>query len=112
MTKDVKTTCDGPDCGEKRNGPTQKHTLFQLNGEMTMVDNQYDKRDRVKRGAVIIAGSLKMATYHVRDLETDEWGPQQFHATYDNQVLAMMSEETAKLFAKFINSTLTGENDG
>ena len=76
-----------------------------------MANNQYDTKDRVKRGAVIIAGSLKMAAYRVRDPETDEWGPQQFHATYDNHVLAMMSEETAKLFAKFINSTVTGEND-
>ena len=77
-----------------------------------MADNLYDKRDRVKRGAVIIAGSLKMAAYRVRDPETDEWGSQQFHATYDNHVLAMMSEETARLFAKFINSTLAGENNG
>ncbi len=72
-----------------------------------MAENHYDKKDRIQRGAVIIAGALKMAAYRVRDPETDEWGPQQFHATYDNHVLAMMGEESAKLFARFINSTLS-----
>ncbi len=72
-----------------------------------MTKNQYDKKDRIQRGAVIIAGSLKMAAYRIRDPETDEWGPQQFHATFDNHVLALMSEETAKLFVKFVNDTLS-----
>ena len=69
--------------------------------------NTYDKKDRIQRGAVIIAGPLKMATYRCRDPETDEWGPLQFHATYDNIVLALMSEQTAKLFAKFINDNIS-----
>ncbi len=76
-----------------------------------MGKNHYDNKDRIQRGAVIIAGALKMASYRVRDPETDEWGPQQFHATFDNHVLALMSEETAKLFAKFVNATLENPND-
>lgn len=72
-----------------------------------MTENKYDWKDRVERGAVLIAGPLKMATYRVRDPETDQWSPQQFHATYDNHVLAVMSEESAKLFARFINSALS-----
>ncbi len=77
-----------------------------------MSENQYDWKDRVERGAVIIAGPLKMATYRVRDPETDEWSPQQFHATYDNHVLAVMSGQTAKLFARFINDSLVEEETG
>ena len=72
---------------------------------------RYDKRDRVDRGAVIIAGGLKMAAYRVRDPETDEWSSQQFHVTYNNIIIALMEEETAKLFARFVTSTLEGEED-
>ena len=68
--------------------------------------NNYDINDRVKRGATIIAGPLKLAEYKVRDPETDEWSDSQFHMTYDNTVLAVMSESTAKLFAKFVTDTL------
>ena len=73
-----------------------------------MAENKYDQDDRIQRGSVILAGPLKMASYRVRDPETDEWGPQQFHATYNNIVLAVMGEETAKLFARFVNDTLAG----
>ena len=76
-----------------------------------MTENKYDWKDRVERGSVIIAGGLKMATYRVRDPEDDQWSPLQFHATYDNHVLAVMSEESAKLFAQFINSTLDKNED-
>lgn len=75
-----------------------------------MDKNHYDKNDRIQCGAVIIAGALKMAVYRVRDPETDEWGSQQFHATFNNHVLALMGEETAKLFAKFVNDTLEKQN--
>ncbi len=75
-----------------------------------MGKNHYDNKDRIQRGAVIIAGSLKMAAYRIRDPETDEWGPQQFHVTFDNHILALMGEETAKLFAHFVNDTLEREN--
>ncbi len=77
-----------------------------------MSENQYDKKDRIKRGAVLIAGPLKMASYRVRDPETDEWSPQQFHATYDNHVLAVMGARTAELFARFINAHLVEEETG
>lgn len=72
-----------------------------------MSKNQYDKNDRIQRNAVIWAGALKMAAYRLRDPETDEWGPHQFHVTYDNHVLAFMSEKAAKLFAKFVDDTLS-----
>lgn len=77
-----------------------------------MSENHYDWKDRVKRGAVIIAGPLKMATYRVRDPETDEWSPQQFHATYDNHIMAVMDGQTAKLFARFINDNLEEKGTG
>ncbi len=76
-----------------------------------MPKNSYDLKDRVRRDSVIIAGPLKMAVYRIRDPETDEWSPQQFHATYDNHVLALMGEEVAKLFARFINTNLTCPNE-
>jgi hypothetical protein len=66
----------------------------------------YDKKDRVDRVSVIIAGPLKVAAYRVRDPVTDEWSPLQFHMTFDNVVMALMGEESAKLFSKFVRDTL------
>jgi hypothetical protein len=65
--------------------------------------NTYDKNDRIERGNCIIAGPLKIAMYRVRDPQTDEWSKWQFHMTFDNMVTAVMSEEGAKLFARFVN---------
>jgi hypothetical protein len=73
-----------------------------------MVENRYDKRDRVSRGPCILAGPLKIAAYRVRDPENDDWSPLQFHMTYDNTVMAVMGESAAKLFADFVQSTLAG----
>lgn len=64
--------------------------------------NTYDKRDMVRREAVIIAGGLKCAAYRVCDPDTLQWSALQFHVTYDNHVMAVLGEESAKLFAKFV----------
>lgn len=64
--------------------------------------NVYDKEDFIRREKVLLAGNLKMAAYKVRDPETGIFGPIQYHATWDNTVMAVMNEEVAKLFAKFI----------
>ena len=72
--------------------------------------NTYDKNDRVKRESVIIAGGLKMASYRTRDPETDEWSDLQFHATYNNTVMAVMGESSARLFAQFVTG-LTAESE-
>lgn len=66
----------------------------------------YDKQDRIDRDSVIIAGPLKIAAYRVRDPQTDEWSKLQFHMTYDNTVMAVMSEAAATLFAKFVTDTM------
>lgn len=74
-----------------------------------MSENTYDKRDIVKREHVLVAdglGALKMAAYRVRDPETGEFSKLQFHATFNNMVLAVMEEESAKLFAIFVTSSL------
>lgn len=68
--------------------------------------NTYDKKDRVKRLGLIRAGALKVAAYQVRDPETNEWSKIQFHMTYENCVMAVMEEESAKLFANFVGMTL------
>lgn len=68
-----------------------------------MSDNKYDKDDRVRREKVLTAGPLKLAAYRVRDPETNEWSALQYHMTYDNTVMAVMGEEAAKLFARFVN---------
>lgn len=65
-------------------------------------ENRYDRRDRIRRVSAIIAGPMKLAAYQVRDPETDEWSPLQFHVTFDNHVMAVMSHEAAKLFARFV----------
>lgn len=71
--------------------------------------NSYDKNDIVHQNSVIHAGGLKMASYQVRDTETGELSKVQFHATFNNTVLAVMSEETAKLFCTFVHMTLSPE---
>jgi hypothetical protein len=58
-----------------------------------MTTNTYDKRDIVRRESVLIAdgsGQLKMAAYRVRDPDTQEFSTLQFHATWNNTVLAVM----------------------
>lgn len=73
--------------------------------------NRYDKRDRVKQEAMMRAAGFKIAAYRVRDPETDEWSKIQFHMTYENTVMGILGEESAKLFANFIRQTL-GEEPG
>lgn len=71
-----------------------------------MPKNSYDITDRVKLVSVIHVEGLKMAAYRVRDPETHEWSKVQFHLTYNNTIMAAMSEESAKLFARFVTDTL------
>ena len=71
-----------------------------------MKKNQYDEADRVRQEALLAAGGIKLAAYRVRDPETDEWGRLQFHMTYNDTVLAVMSEEAARLFARFVRDNL------
>lgn len=72
--------------------------------------NTYDKTDTIRRDAVLIAGPIKIAAYRLRDLDTGEFGARQFHMTYDNTVLAVMPESAAKLFATFVQSNATPED--
>ena len=71
-----------------------------------MTTNTYDKTDSVRRVSLMTAEALKVACYTVRDPETGEHGPRQFHMTYDNTVMALMGEQAARLFADFVNRTL------
>jgi len=64
--------------------------------------NNYDKKDMITRDAAIIAGPLKIAMYRVRDPETLEWSSPQIHMTFDNVVLAVLGESSAKLLAGFV----------
>lgn len=73
-------------------------------------ENNHDIFDMVKRESVLVAGSLKIAAYRVRDPETLEWSKLQFHMTYDNLVLAVMPEEAARLFASFVTKFNVEEN--
>lgn len=68
--------------------------------------NTYCDLDRVRRVAAISAGPLKLAAYTVADPETFEHGKVQFHMTWDNTVIGLMSEESAKMFAMFVCRTL------
>lgn len=70
--------------------------------------NRYDRKDMIQRLSVLYAGSLKFAAYRVRDPETDVWGPVQFHLMYDNHVLAVMGQESAKLFCTMYEKTMSG----
>jgi len=68
--------------------------------------NTYDFLDRVNRVAEMRAGPLKIAAYTVADPQTLEHGKMQFHMTWDNTVMALMSEEAAKLFTRFVADVL------
>jgi hypothetical protein len=68
--------------------------------------NTYDERDIVRREAVMIAGPLKIGAYRVRDLETGEFSELQIHMTYNNMVLAVLGESSARLLAQFVESHL------
>lgn len=71
--------------------------------------NRYDKKDMVSRQAIIKAGPLQIAAYKVRDPETMEWSGLQFHMTFHGMILAVMEENTAKLFAKFVEDCTNGK---
>lgn len=68
--------------------------------------NHYDKNDIVQQVMVMRAGTLKFAAYRVRDIETGELSPLQFHMTHDNTVIAVMSEQAAKLFNRLTTQCL------
>lgn len=68
--------------------------------------NDYDSRDRVRQLHMLRAGPLKFAAYQVRDPATNEWSNIQFHMTYDNTVMAVMEENSAKLFADMVGKVL------
>lgn len=73
--------------------------------------NSYDSRDHVRRETLLLAGPLKLAAYTVRDPETMEHGQRQFHMTYDNTVMAVMSEEAAKLFSTMVRQIIGLDNE-
>ena len=73
-----------------------------------MSENRYDKHDMVRQEGVLRAGPLKAGCYRVRDPETLEWSSRQFHLMFDNTVLAVMGEEAAKLFTRFVSQALDG----
>lgn len=75
-----------------------------------MAKNAYDKNDIVRQVSLIRSGGLKLAAYRLKDLETGEFSKLQFHATWDNTVMAVMGEEAAKLFASFVTMTLEPPN--
>ena len=74
---------------------------------LTQWRNHYDSSDVVRLESSLVAGPLKIAAYKVRDIGTGEMNHKlQFHMTYDNHVLALMGEESAKLFAKFVTDII------
>ena len=73
---------------------------------MTDRKNPYDKNDIIRREAVMVAGPLKIGAYRVRDLDTGEFGPMQIHMTYDNMVMAVLGESSARLLATFVDRHL------
>jgi hypothetical protein len=73
---------------------------------MSEKENRYDRRDIIRQEALLRAGPLKLAAYRVRDPETDAFGKLQFHVTFDNCVMAVMDESSARLFCTFVDQTI------
>ena len=59
----------------------------------------------------MLAGPIKIASYRVRDPETLEWSSRQYHLTCGNTVMAVMGEEAAKLFIRFVQGHDAVQND-
>lgn len=59
--------------------------------------NKYDKNDIIKLESKVIAGPMQVGCYRVKDVETGEFGKMQIHLTFDNHVMAVLSENSAKL---------------
>lgn len=76
-----------------------------------MAENRYDKSDMIRREAMIRAGAIKIASYRVRDVESGEFGPLQIHFTYDNTVMAVLSESSAKLLHNFVEKHVIEGDD-
>ena len=76
-------------------------------------ENRYDPTDRVRREALMRAGPIEIGAYRVRDPQTDEWSSLQFHMTFGDVIIAVASEEAAKLFCRYVTDTLSrAENKG
>lgn len=65
------------------------------------------KTKLVSTVSAVLAGPVRMAAYRVRDPVTDKLSDIQFHMTYANMVVAVMGEDSAKLFARFVTETLS-----
>ena len=59
--------------------------------------------DIVRRESVLHANGLKIATYRVRDMETLEFGALQIHVTYENCVVAVLSETMLQCINSLVN---------
>lgn len=57
----------------------------------------------VRMVKMLRAGPLKLASYQVMDPSTGEYGRIQHHMTYDNTVMAVMEDESAKMFANHVD---------
>lgn len=66
-----------------------------------MKENKYDSRDIIRRESVLQAEGFKIASYRVRDPETNEFGDLQYHITHNNTVIAIMSETMLRLLIQF-----------
>lgn len=70
---------------------------------VTKNPNRYDRRDMVRMESQMKAGPFQMGAYRVRDPETLEWSTIQFHMTFNNYVIGVMSIGEAKLFSRFVD---------
>ena len=94
----------GPSLEEK-----QEKIIEELKAENTRLKkkvNYWDSEDVVRQISLLKAAGLQIAAYRIRNLETNEFGPIQFHMTYNNLVMGIMSEDSAKAFSSFVNDTL------
>lgn len=65
---------------------------------------------KVKEVATIRAGGIKLTAFKVEDPGNGEWSTVQFHMIYGDTIMALMGEEAAKLFSRFVIDTLELED--
>lgn len=86
---------------------TTKDLLAEIERLTKVADRLTDDRTKmVQQESLLLAAGLRLASYRVRDPDTMEWGKLQFHMTWDNYVMAVLGEESARLLRTFLNQHL------
>ncbi len=70
------------------------------------------QNDIVRMHGFLRAGPIQITAYRVTEPNSGGLSTMQFQMVYDNTVLAVMSQEAARLFSGFVDKTFHEMRDG